>query len=141
MLAAINSSITITMADAMASGDPYNYIGRSQWAADPYLSGYMDEFRIYKGPLSAGQIKADAALGPNQLIGTGTITSLSVSTSGKNLLVKWPTASALVSLQSSPALGKDAVWTQVDTVPAIVSGNYQVTIPSTGSVQYFRLQQ
>lgn len=35
MLAAINSSISITMANAMASGDPYNYIGHSLWAPIP----------------------------------------------------------------------------------------------------------
>ena len=67
MLAAINSSITITMADAMATGDPLNYVGHSLYSADPYLALNMDEFRIYSGPLTAGQIKADAALGPNQL--------------------------------------------------------------------------
>jgi hypothetical protein len=141
VLAAINSSITITMADALSTGDPYNYIGRSQYSADPYLNAYIDEFRIYKGPLTAGQIKADAALGPNQLIGTSTNVSLTATLSGSSLVIKWPTTSALVSLMSSPVLGSGAVWTQVGTVPTVVGGNYQVTIPATSSVQFYRLQQ
>src|ERR1039457_3767925 len=87
----------------------------------------MDEFRIYKGPLTAGQIKADAALGPNQLIGINTSTSLTITHSGASLVIQWPTNSALVSLMSSPVLGSAAVWTQVGTVPTVVGGNYQVT--------------
>ena len=33
-----------------------NWIGRSQFAADPYFNGLVDEFRIYHGALSAAQI-------------------------------------------------------------------------------------
>ena len=33
-----------------------NYIGRSQWPADPYLNGIVDDFRIYQGALSPLQI-------------------------------------------------------------------------------------
>lgn len=141
MLAGINSAITITLADALFTGDPLNYIGHSLYSADPFLAGYLDEFRIYNGPLTPGQIKADAALGPNQLIGVSTNTSLTAISSGGNLIIKWPTNSALVSLMSSPVLGSAAVWTQVNAVPVVVGGNYQVTIPATGSAQYFRLQQ
>jgi len=32
-----------------------NYLGRSQWP-DPYLNGRLDEFRIYSGALSAGEV-------------------------------------------------------------------------------------
>lgn len=33
-----------------------NWIGRSQYAADPYFSGKIDDFRIYRGALSADGI-------------------------------------------------------------------------------------
>ena len=141
MLAAINSSITIPLADAFATGDPLNYIGHSLWSADPYLGVSVDEFHIYNGPLTVGQIKADAALGPNQLIGTSTNTSLTITASGGNLAIKWPTTSALVNLLSSPVLGSGAVWTPVSAVPTVAGGNYQVTLAKSGSAQYFRLQQ
>jgi hypothetical protein len=141
MLAGINSSITIPLADALSTGDPLNYIGHSLYSADPFLAGYLDEFRIYNGPLTAGQIKADAALGPNQLIGVSTNTSLTVTKSSGNLIIKWPTTSALVSLMSSPVLGSGAVWTQVNAVPVVVGGNYQVTLPVSSSNQFYRLQQ
>lgn len=35
-----------------------NWIGRSQYAADPYFNGLVDDFRIYDGALSAAEIGA-----------------------------------------------------------------------------------
>jgi hypothetical protein len=121
--------------------DPLNYIGKSLYNADPTLNGSVDEVRIYKGPLTAGQILADHALGPNQLIGTSTNVSLSASVSGGNVVISWPTTSALVDLISSPVLGPGAVWTPVSNGSlVVVGGNYQMTIPVTGSARFFRLQ-
>jgi hypothetical protein len=60
------------------------------------------------------------------------------------VILTWPTTSALVTLLSSPALGTGAVWTPVNTANgalAVVGSNYQVTVPDTGSAQFFRLQQ
>ncbi|WP_082548336.1 LamG-like jellyroll fold domain-containing protein [Massilia sp. Root335] len=39
-------------------GTSQNWIGRSQYAADPYFNGRIDEFRIYRGALSAADIAA-----------------------------------------------------------------------------------
>jgi hypothetical protein len=33
-----------------------NWIGRSQWAADPYFTGSIDEFRMYNRVLSDAEI-------------------------------------------------------------------------------------
>ncbi|RZF25415.1 hypothetical protein EVC45_33305 [Paraburkholderia sp. UYCP14C] len=35
-----------------------NWVGRSQFASDPYFNGLIDEFRIYRGALPADQIAA-----------------------------------------------------------------------------------
>jgi hypothetical protein len=136
--------------------DPVNYIGQSLYnpalyspspatgLGDPGLLANISEFRIYKGPLTPAQIAADYALGPNQLLGTSTSVSLSASMSGGNIVLKWPTTSALVTLLSSPSLGTGAIWTPVNTANGaltVVSGNYQVTVSGTGTAQFFRLQQ
>jgi hypothetical protein len=124
--------------------DPLNYIGQSLYTLDPGLLANIDEFRIYKNALTPAQIAADYALGPNQLLGTSTSVSLSASASGSKVVLKWPTTSALVTLLSSPTLGSGAVWTPVSTANgalAVAGGNYQVTVPDTGSAQFFRLQQ
>ncbi len=124
--------------------DPLTYIGQSLYTGDPGLLANVEEFRIYNGPLTPAQIAANYALGPNQLLGTSTNVSLSASTSGGNLILKWPTTSALVTLLSSPSLGSGAVWTPVNQASSpltVVGGNYQVTIPETAATQFFRLQQ
>jgi hypothetical protein len=141
VLAAINPDISITIAEAMATGDPYNFIGKSMWSADPYLPATIDEFRIYRGPLSGGEIRANNALGPNQFSGTNTNVSLSAALSGSNIVITWPANSALVDLISSPVLGSGAVWTSVTAVPIIESGDYKVTVPATDSARYFRLRK
>src|SRR5207244_698868 len=39
-----------------------NWIGRSQYGADPFLNGLVDDFRIYNGALSAAQVAALATV-------------------------------------------------------------------------------
>jgi hypothetical protein len=141
ILAAINSSILITMPEVTATGDPYNYIGRSLWSADPYLPATMQEFRIYSGPLTPGQIAADYALGPNQLIGPNMNVSLTAGLSGANIAIRWPTNSALVNLMSSATLGSGAVWNQANGTVAVSGTNYQMLVPASASAAFFRLQK
>jgi hypothetical protein len=38
-----------------------NWIGRSQYAADPHLNGLVDDFRVYRGALTAAEVAALAA--------------------------------------------------------------------------------
>jgi len=119
--------------------DPLNYIGESLHTTDGGLLANIDEFRIYNGPLTAAQIAADNALGPNQLRGTSTSVSLSIS--GSDPVIKWPTTSALVQLQSSPTLGLGAVWTPMNMSGLkVVGGNYQMTVSTTNGPVFYRLQ-
>lgn len=137
-----NSSIlTYTL-----GADPNNYIGQSLYNTDPGLQANIDEFRIYNGALTPSQIAADDALGPNQLRGTSTASvSLSATKSGSNVILSWPTSSALVTLLSSPVLGPNASWTPVTLTGGAltVSGsNYQVTVPISGTGdKFYRLSQ
>ncbi len=123
--------------------DPNNFIGQSLYAADPGLLANVDEVRVYDTALTPGQIAADHALGASQLIGTNTTTvSLLASVSGTNTVIKWPTTSALVNVMSSPSLGSGAVWTPATgTLTTDGSTNYVMTVPSSASARFFRLQQ
>jgi hypothetical protein len=157
ILAAINQNVFNNLSDPVAfagpwyggrsllaytlGSDPINYIGASLYSSDPTLNASINEFRIYNGVLTPAQIAADYALGPDQLLGTAVNTSLSATISGSNLIVKWPTSSALVTLLTSSSLGSGSVWTPVSAALTVSGGNYQVTIPATGSAQFFRLQQ
>ncbi len=51
-----NNNMTLTPADL---GDTnQNWIGRSQYPADPYLDGAVDDFQIYDSALTAAQVSA-----------------------------------------------------------------------------------
>jgi len=72
--------------------------------------------------------------------GGGTVFSLSlplpqltISLSGTNIILTWPTNAAGFTLQSTTNLLSPAVWT-------IVSGQYAVTNPISGTQQFFRLK-
>ena len=131
-----------TVLASTLGADPLNYIGQSLYNADPGLLATIDEFRIYTNALTSAQIKADHALGANAFIGTSTNVSLAGGMSGGNLVIKWPTASALVNLVSAPQLGAGAVWTAANgTLTTDGSGNYEMTISPTGAAQFYRLTQ
>ena len=57
---------TITITPSQLGSLNANYLGKSQWSADPYLSGRVDDFRIYNGALSTDQIAALVAAYPVQ---------------------------------------------------------------------------
>jgi len=120
--------------------DLFNYIGKSLYFADPGMLGSVNEFRIYSGPLTASQVAANNALGPNQLVGSSTSTSLNITPSGSNATLSWPTNSALVTLVSSPTLGTGAAWTPVIGGLAVSGSNYQITVPAAATARFFRLR-
>jgi hypothetical protein len=60
--------------------DVDNYFGRSQFSADPYFEGSIDEVRIYSGAESDLQVAVDAAAGPNTILtNPGALMSVSVT--------------------------------------------------------------
>jgi hypothetical protein len=141
VLAAVNSNV-LNMVDVTLGTDPYNYLGLSLYAADPFFAGSIDEMRIYHGALTAGQIAADNALGTEQFIGTNTNVSLDAADAGGgNVALTWPTNSALVDVMASPALGTGATWSRVNGGYTLVNGKYQLLVPVTSTARFFRLQK
>lgn len=120
--------------------DPFNFLGHSLYASDPYLNASYDEFRVYDAALQPSQIMADYLLGPSQVIGSNTNITLTATVSAGNLTITWPTTAASVALVSSPVLGAGAAWTPVVGTLTIVGGNYQETVTATGTSQFFKLE-
>jgi hypothetical protein len=54
----VGSDTAMTLRPADLGGTINNYIGRSQFASDPYLDGNIDEFRVYDRALSVEEIQA-----------------------------------------------------------------------------------
>jgi len=57
----------------------FNYIGRSQFASDPFFNGYIDDLRIYNYSLSSADIKA--------LVTLDAINSIEASNAQKHISV------------------------------------------------------
>ena len=133
----VGTNSAMTLQPLSLGSTSNNYLGKSQWA-DPYLDGVFDEFRIYSIALSSAEIAATYALGPNQLLSTNNPTVV-VSISGNKLTMAWPLASAGFTLQSCTNLAA-ANWAAVSAPALQVTGtNYQIALPATNAVQFFRL--
>lgn len=55
---AVNSSSNFIFTPWRIGETAQNWIGRSQFPADPYFSGSVDEFRIYRSAMTAAQVAA-----------------------------------------------------------------------------------
>ncbi len=120
--------------------DVHNWIGKSlHLEADPYFAGAIHEFRIYQGVLPVEAIALNDAVGPDQFIELSANPTLSASLSGGNIVLSWPTSNFGFSVQSRPDLSSDSSWTTLSDVPALVGTNWQVSIPATGTPQFFQL--
>jgi hypothetical protein len=125
-----NNSVTIPMS---ALVNAHSWLGKSSYLGDPNGVATIDEFRIYNGPLTAGQIGANYAAGPNA-IGRPT---LHISLAGANVVVSWPAWATGYTLNSAPSLSGSG-WSAVAQTPAL-NGSYQVTLPASTTAQFFKL--
>jgi hypothetical protein len=104
-----------------------NYFGRSQYA-DPHLNGELDEVRIHSVALSAAEIAASHALGPNQLL-SAEPPLLTATPTGPNLELAWPLASAGYRVEWRTNLTMGA-WTPLAAPPPqLTNGAWRVTLP------------
>jgi len=116
-----------------------NYIGKSQYA-DPYLDGSLGDFRIYSVGLSAAEIAATAASGPEQLLSTNR-PPIEMTVTGTSLTLSWPLACAGFTVQSSTNLASGNWVTISSPAPLMIGTNYQLTLQATNPEQFFRLSK
>jgi beta-xylosidase len=136
-LAGTNSSGTYGMSSITNN---YSYVNRSLYSGDPYITVTLDEFRIYCAGLSAAELAATEALGPNLVLSTNA-PSLAASFAGTNLTLFWPLACAGYTVQARNTLAAGS-WTNVASLtPRITNGYWRVGLPvSTNSpVVFYRL--
>jgi hypothetical protein len=118
----------------------HSYINRSLYSGDPYVNLSINEFRIYSRALSAAEIAATDALGPDQLLSTGS-TAMIMANTGSSVTLSWPLVSAGFVLQSCTDLLSGNWITLSSPSPQLIGTNYQVTVPVTNSARFFRLSK
>jgi hypothetical protein len=119
---AVNSSVNLLPSDVSGSA---NYLGRSQFTADPYFSGQMDSVQIASLNLPIEQITAS---------------SIGLSHTASTLTLNWPAWTNGLVLGSATNLGSGAVWTPVANQPLATNGINFLTLAPTNSRMFFRLQ-
>ena len=135
VLAGVNSSETYALTTIQ---DNFSYINRSLYN-DPYNDLTINEFRIYNGALSPGDVAQTEMLGPDVLIGGPKLTATAAA--GHNVILSWPTNAVGYTLMSRTNVSGGGIWNPVGTSPVISGANYQVTLPATNTAQFFQLKQ
>jgi hypothetical protein len=117
--------------DIALLSDVYSMLGRSQWN-DAFLTGNINEFRIYYGTMAPAEITASQAAGPDPETLTATAGPGSVT-------ISWPAVPVLegYALQMTTSLAPPS-WQSAGS-PTVVGGFNQVTVSSTGAPTFFRL--
>jgi hypothetical protein len=135
-LAGVNNFVTAPLSSV---SNVLSYIGRSLYSGDAYFNVTLDEFRIYDGALQPEDVAAAQVIGPNALLTPAV--SLSATLSGGDLILTWPVAGSGFTLESSPTLGEDALWTPVPATPSVIGVSNRVSISPTDTALFFRLRR
>lgn len=124
-------TVTNASVDIALLSDVYSMLGRSQWN-DAFLTGNLNEFRIYYGTMTPAEITASGAAGPDP-------ETLAATAGPGGVTVAWPAVPVLegYALQMSPSLAPPN-WQSAGS-PTVVGGFNQVTVSPTNAVSFFRL--
>ena len=66
---------------------------------------------------------------------------LNIAVSGTNAILTWSSSFNGYTLQSTPHLNPNVVWSNVSPLPMVVNGFNTVTNPISGSARFYRLSQ
>ncbi|HLH53486.1 MAG TPA: LamG-like jellyroll fold domain-containing protein [Verrucomicrobiae bacterium] len=132
VLVGSNTPVNIAVPDII---DTNNFIGKSMFNADPYITGAVDEFRIYKGALTPGQISSDFAAGPNVIATPAP--SLAIKLASGKVNISWPSGGRYVLATAANVTGP---WTPSSLSTTNQNGmNIATDTPTTGA-KFYRLQ-
>lgn len=119
---AVNSSVNLLPSDVLG---PANYLGRSQFPADPYFNGQIDSVQISSQALPVEQITAS---------------SIGILNTEAGLTLDWPDWSNGLGLYAATSPGANANWTPITDSPVTTNGINFLTLTPTNSQTLFRLQ-
>lgn len=133
---ATNSGFTLRPSSLGSTAN--NFLGRSQYAWDPYLDADLDEFQIYRIALRPREIAALYRLGPDRVLEESPPV-LQFSRTGNQLRITWPLAHAGLDLHVSTNLARPDWQPVAVPSPLIVGDQWQVDLPLTQGLRFYRL--
>jgi fibronectin type 3 domain-containing protein len=94
---AVGSNANIDFPPYELASLPNEWIGRSQFSADPYLNGKVDDFRIYRGAVPAGQIYTLATGNAAPAVPAAPSTLTATAVPGNTINLSWSSVSRATS--------------------------------------------
>jgi hypothetical protein len=92
--------------------------------------------QVYSGHAADGLQEVFIA----QLVQPASSTNLTISITGQQLVLAWPTNAANYTLQTTTNLYSQTGWTTVTNIPAVNGSSNAVNLAITNASQFFRLQ-
>jgi O-glycosyl hydrolase len=144
VVAGANTSMTLR--PSSLGSTTQNYIGKSQFSADPTFKGAVDDFRIYERSLSASEVgtlanipptvATAAAASPSTVTGTTTALSVLGADNGgeSNLNYTWATIGTPPAAVTFSANGANAAKNTTANFTKAGTYNFQVTIMDSGGL-------
>jgi len=129
----VGQNTAMTLNPSSMGSTNLNYIGHSQFSADPYLNGVVDEFRIYNQALSASQITSFLAYSPSGL--ESAPTSLNATPGSRQVALTWTApagATGYVVLRATVSGGP-----YVTVASGVTTPSYTDTGLTTGTTYYY----
>lgn len=131
----LEAAVTGTIPAFTNVSSAWSFIGRSLFSADAWLSGTIDELRLYDGRLTPQEIAVDDQFGPDALALPVTLTQSNSSTS---LTLSWPSWAIGFMPQTTTDL---TTWTAANETPLLYNDQWTFGIVGTNSLQFYRLQR
>jgi fibronectin type 3 domain-containing protein len=105
--ALVGANANMDFPPAQIGATTQNWIGRSQFAADPFLSGKIDDFRIYRGAMKPGEVYtlATGLAAPTAPVAPASLTAMAIV--GNRINLSWPSVANATnySLKRSTTVG------------------------------------
>lgn len=105
----------------ITGGMPNSWIGRSQYTADPYLNGKIDDFRIYSGALPAGQVYTLATGNPAPATPAVPTTLNATAVAGNTVNLNWSAVSGATSYSVYRATSPSGPFVPIATLVTAAS--------------------
>lgn len=118
--------------------DVNNWLGRSQFGGDAHYSGSYDEVRLYRGPMSAGDVEDSFLAGPAGTAVQAPTVSVTAAGAGQGRIA-WPTALAGYVLQYSDGL--PGGWADLGLPVTTEGGEFVVHDNPTVNHRVYRLRK
>ncbi|HEX3720323.1 MAG TPA: DUF2341 domain-containing protein [Verrucomicrobiae bacterium] len=109
-----------------------------------WWTGTMDEARIQYGLASTNWVVTTYAnMANSSFVSLSALNQepfLSITSVANSFMLSWPTNDGTFTLEATTNLASPSSWAPVSSpTPTVVDGNYEVTIPTTGTNEFYRL--